>query len=202
MPQPDGLIYASAHDVTLQHEATKQLQLLNDKLHLRVEERSAALKALNAKEQEIEAVLDNLLECVITIDATGRIRRVNPAVTSVFGYTAEEVVGQNISMLMPEPHHSQHDAYLKNYQHTGIAQLIGSSRELEGLHKDGTLIPLELAVSEYLINDQVYYTGTLRDISERRSLIYELINARVEAEESSHAKSAFLATMSHEIRTL
>lgn len=201
LPQPNGLIYASAHDVTLQHEATVQLQQLNDKLSLRIEERSEALRALNAKEQEIEAVLNNLLECVITIDETGVIRRLNPAATKIFGYTAGEMLGQNVSMLMPEPHRLEHDNYLSQYFQTGIARVVGASREVEGRCKDGTLIPLELAVSRYEIHGQVYFTGTLRDISERRSLIYQLVNARVEAEEASHAKSAFLATMSHEIRT-
>lgn len=201
LPQPNGLIYASAHDVTLQHEATEQLQLLNEKLRIRVEERGEALRALNAKEQEIEAVLNNLLECVITIDEGGIIRRLNPAATKIFGYSSNEMLGQNVSMLMPDPHRHEHDDYLNNYLQTGIARVVGSSREVEGRCKDGTLVPLELAVSRYEIHEQIYFTGTLRDISERRSLIYQLINARVEAEEASHAKSAFLATMSHEIRT-
>lgn len=201
LPQPNGLIYASAHDVTLQHEATEQLQLLNDKLRIRIEERGEALRALNAKEQEIEAVLNNLMECVITIDEAGIIHRVNPAATKIFGYAIDEMLGQNVSMLMPEPYRDEHDTYLKNYRQTGIARVVGSSREVEGCSKEGTLIPLELAVSRYEIHGQVYFTGTLRDISERRSLIYQLINARVEAEEASHAKSGFLATMSHEIRT-
>ncbi|WP_417581952.1 PAS domain S-box protein [Nitrincola sp.] len=201
LPQPNGLIYASAHDVTLQHEATEQLQLLNDKLRIRIEERGEALLALNAKEQEIEAVLNNLMECVITIDETGIIQRVNPAATKIFGYAIDEMLGKNVSMLMPAPHRDEHDAYLNNYHQTGIARVVGSSREVEGCCKDGTLIPLELAVNRYEIHGQIYFTGTLRDISERRSLIYQLINARVEAEEASHAKSAFLATMSHEIRT-
>ncbi|QTQ38941.1 Putative two component system fusion protein (sensory histidine kinase and response regulator) [Aromatoleum petrolei] len=201
LPQPDGLIYATARDVTEQHDAAQRLSHMNRALERRVVERTAALDALNAKEEEIRAVVDHLLECVVRIDSRGKVVGVNPAVETIFGYRPEEVVGQNVSCLIPEPHRSQHDRYLDRYRQTGEAHIIGIGREVEGLHKDGRLIPLELSIAEYALRGEHFFIGTLRDIRERKALIAELSAARTDAEQASRAKSAFLATMSHEIRT-
>ncbi|MBL0141123.1 MAG: PAS domain S-box protein [Betaproteobacteria bacterium] len=165
------------------------------------EQRAAALEALQSKDEEIHAIVDNLAECVIAIDSSGVVRSANPALERVLGYRAEEVVGRNVAMLMPEPERSGHDAHLERYLSTGKARVIGSSREVEGLHKDGQRIPLELAVSEYVVRGERVYLGLMRDIRERKRLIAELTEARADAEEASRTKSAFLATMSHEIRT-
>ncbi|MCK9985365.1 MAG: hypothetical protein AzoDbin1_01837 [Azoarcus sp.] len=201
LPHPDGLIYATARDVTDQHEAAQRLSQLNLELERRVAERTDALEALNAKEEEIRAVVDNLLEGVVRIDTQGMVVGVNPAVETIFGYRAEEIVGRNVACLMPEPHRSQHDAYLARYLRSGDAHIIGMVREVEGLHKDGRLIPLELSVVEFALRGEHFFIGTLRDISDRKELIADLNAARTDAEQASRAKSAFLAAMSHEIRT-
>nr|WP_198292272.1 PAS domain S-box protein [Aromatoleum toluclasticum] len=201
LPQPGGLIFATARDATEQHEAAQRLSQLNRELERRVDERTVALEALNAKKEEIRAVVDNLLECVIRIDNRGIVRSANPAVERILGYRSEEVIGQNVSTLMPEPHRSRHDEYLDRYRRTGEAHIIGIGREVEGRHKDGHLIPLSLSVVEYAMRGERFFIGTLRDIGENKRLIAELTTARADAEQASRAKSAFLATISHEIRT-
>lgn len=177
------------------------LQRLNVQVEGRANEFATALEALHYSEEEIRAIVHNLLDCIITIDSRGIVRSANPAVEHVLGYAAAEVIGCNVSMLMPEPHRNGHDAYLANYQRTGVAKIIGIGREVEGLHKDGRLIPLELAISEFVVHGERQFIGTLRDISERKRFIAEVTQARTDAEQANRAKSSFLAAMSHEIRT-
>ncbi|HJV93064.1 MAG TPA: ATP-binding protein, partial [Azonexus sp.] len=198
----NGVLYtrlAGAHD-RAQHRAA-ELERLRAQSETRAEERTAALDALNNKEQEIRAIVENLIDCVITIDTQGIVRSTNPALERVLGFAAADVIGRNVSMLMPEPHRSSHDSYLQHYLSTGEARVIGIGREVEGRHKDGRLIPLELAVSQYAVHGESLFIGTLRDIRERKRFIAELTQARADAEQANRAKSDFLAAMSHEIRT-
>lgn len=201
LPQPGKLLFATARDITEQYQAEQRLTELNTELTQRIEERGQALAALHAQKEEIRAVLDHLLECVITIDSRGLICRVNPAIRPLLGYDPEELLGQNVSCLMDSPLKEQHDEYLARYLRTGKRNIIGSSREVTGRHKSGHAVSLELSVSEFHIHGEPFFVGTLRDIRERKALIASLTLAREEAEQASRAKSAFLATMSHEIRT-
>ena len=199
--QESGLIYASARDVTGRRETEQRTRELNAELENRISERTSALEALNAKEQEVSAIVDNLFDCVISIDARGIVRSANPALETLLGYTAQELIGRNVSLLMPEPYRSEHDGYLENYLRTGKAHIIGLSREVEAQHKNGELIPFELTVNSYQVHGETFFTGTLHDIRERNQLITELTQARAAAEAANRAKSEFLANMSHEIRT-
>lgn len=184
-----------------ERKKTADLERLNALIEERVKERTTALDALHDKEEELKAIVENLLDCIITIDIHGIVRSVNPAVTRIFGYPVEEVVGRNISMLMPAPHQAAHDGYLDNYCRTGVAHIIGTGREVEGLHQNGELIALDLTISEYSVKGKRFFIGTLRDIRERKRFIAELTQARADAEQANHAKANFLAAMSHEIRT-
>lgn len=114
----------------------------------------------------LAAVVETAADGIVTIDDAGRIESANRAVSAIFGYTKDELLGQNVNMLMPQPHRGEHDGYLKRYQRTGEARIIGIGREVFGRRKDGTTFPLDLAVSEFRNGDQRRYTGILRDISE------------------------------------
>ncbi|MNZ38548.1 Virulence sensor protein BvgS precursor [compost metagenome] len=201
LPQPGGLLFATGHDTTEQHRATRQLGELNAQLEQRIEERSQAVADLQAKKEEIRAVLDHLLEGVITMDSRGIVQSANPAIEPLLGYPPEELIGHNVSLLMASPLRERHDGYIAHYLRTGERHIIGSSREVSGRHKDGHAVDLELSVSEYSVHGERFFIGTLRDIREHKALIASLTQAREDAEQASRAKSAFLATMSHEIRT-
>ncbi|MHB1360965.1 MAG: hybrid sensor histidine kinase/response regulator, partial [Rhodocyclaceae bacterium] len=185
-------------DITQRKTAETALRNLAAELEDRVAER---ILALTNKEEEIRSLVDNLVDCVIHIDSRGIMRSANPAVERILGWAPHELIGQNVSMLTPEPHRSAHDGYLERYQRTGEARIIGLGREVEGQHRDGHLIPMELAVSEYRVQGQRFFTGTLRDISARKAAENTLQAAKAQAEDANRAKNAFLATMSHEIRT-
>jgi PAS domain S-box-containing protein len=119
-------------------------------------------------EKRIRAILDNVVDGIITIDQQGTIESFNPAACNIFGYSPAEVVGQNIKMLMPEPYQGQHDTYIRNYLDGGQAKIIGIGREVTGLRKDGSIFPMELAVGEIGLGQRRLFTGIVRDITERK----------------------------------
>jgi PAS domain S-box-containing protein len=149
----------------------------------------------------LQAILDSVVDGIVTIDQQGRIQQWSSGAERIFGYTSDEVLNRNVSMLMPEPHRLRDDRYIGSFLTTRDANIIGIGRELAAVRKDGTEFPMELAVNEVRIGDEVLFTGILRDISERKRTEAALILARQEAEDANAAKSQFLATMSHEIRT-
>ena len=135
-------------------------------------------KDLQASETRIRSVMDRILEAVIIIDPNGIIETTNPAAEEIFGYSNEEMTGKNISMLMPEPYRGMHDTYVSTYVKTGRASIIGkTSRELVGVRKDGTPFPMELSVSEMRIDDNLYFIGSARDISERKEQLAAIEHA-------------------------
>ncbi len=167
----------------------------NTSSHKRMEEK------LREEKSRTEAILDNVVDGIITIDEAGTIQTYNPAAENLFGYSREEAVGKNVRMLMPEPFRGEHDQYIKNYLTSGKAQIIGIGREVVGLTKRGLQFPMELAISEVWVQGQRIFTGIVRDISERKKAEQEIRLAHKEAERANQAKSIFLANMSHEIRT-
>lgn len=137
-------------------------------------------------EEMLHSVVDKAIDGIITIDTRGRIESFNPAAEEIFGYRAEEVIGRNINMLMPEPYHSRHDGYLGNYLGTGERRIIGVGREVVGRRKDGSTFPMDLAVSEFMLGERRLFTGIVRDITERKRMEQELrqgLEERAQAEE-------------------
>ncbi len=126
--------------------------------------------ALLSDAQALRAVLNTVVHGLITIDAHGTVRSFNPAAVRIFGYQPEEVIGRNVKMLMPEPYHSEHDGYLRNYLQTGEAKVIGVGREVAARRKDGTIFPMELGVTEMCAGEGRQFVGIIRDISEAKEL--------------------------------
>ncbi|MBP3943356.1 PAS domain-containing sensor histidine kinase [Sphingobacteriaceae bacterium WQ 2009] len=116
----------------------------------------------------LEAIIDNAIDGIITIDSRGTVESINPAASHLFGYSPEEVISNNISMLMPDPDRSQHDSYIHNYQHTGNKKIIGIGREVLGKKKDGSTFPFRLAVSEVFYRDTTVYTGFIHDLTKEK----------------------------------
>lgn len=139
-------------------------------------------KELKESESRFRAVLDTAVDGIIRIDARGRVRGFNGAAERIFGYSQEEMLGTNVSRLMPEPTCNEHDQYLQHYQQTGEAKVIGIGREVVARCKDGTMVDLELAVSEVMTANGPEYTGILRDITERNTIQKALadMNERLE----------------------
>lgn len=123
------------------------------------------------------AIIETTVDAVITIDVHGHIELFNQAAERIFGYAAAEVVGQNVSVLMPEPYRSEHDGYIQAYLETGRRRIIGIGREVTGRRKDGSTFPMDLAVSEVKLEGRTIFTGLVRDISERRRLEREVLRS-------------------------
>ncbi|HVR54639.1 MAG TPA: EAL domain-containing protein [Pseudorhodoferax sp.] len=132
-------------------------------LHRRAQE-----QALQDALRRTQAILDNMVDGVITIDQQGVIASFSKAASRIFGYQASEVMGRNVSMLMPEPHRSHHDGYLHHYETTGEARVINIGRDVEGLRKDGSTFPMHLSVSQTHQLGERVFIGLVQDISQRR----------------------------------
>lgn len=129
--------------------------------------------ALRLSEESLRAILETAVDAIVTIDRSGIILSANPASERMFGYTAEELVGQNVSLLMPSPYREDHDGYLARYLQTGERHIIGIGREVQVRRKDGRILPVELAVGE--IDHLQRFTGILRDLTRRKSLEREVV---------------------------
>ena len=157
---------------------------------------------LAANEARMRSIVTTAVDGIVTIDSRGVIQSTNPAVEAIFGYARDEMRGQNVKMLMPEPYRSEHDGYLERYVRTREPRVIGVRSELFGRRKDGTDFPLELGLSEVERPDgDSRFVGILRDVSERHEAQQALEEAKNEAEMASRTKGQFLANMSHELRT-
>lgn len=119
-------------------------------------------------EARLRAIVETAADAIVVIDRAGVIQSANPATQTLLGYPPEELIGRNVSFLMPEPDRSAHDGYLAAYLRTGRAKIIGAGREVQGLRKDGSVLPIHLAVAEFRVEGQRFFTGLMHDISARK----------------------------------
>ncbi|NOT01139.1 MAG: response regulator [Phycisphaerales bacterium] len=147
----------------------------------------SANRALTRSDARIRAVLESAVDGIITIDERGVIESLNAATQRLFGYTAAELIGQNVKMLMPAPYQAEHDQYLENYRTTGVRRIIGTDREVVAQRKDGSVFPCEISVSEINLGDGRLFTGIVRDISERNRIASELKLAKEGADTSNRS---------------
>jgi len=154
---------------------------------------------LKERQARLEAILNNAVDAIITIDTKGSVLSMNPATEAMFGFSSDEVLGQNVKMLMPSPYQEEHDGYLENYLTSGIAKIIGSGREVIGKRKDGSTFPMHLAVSQIKVGGMTAFTGIVRDISDLKEAEKELKQLNEELEERVRARTAELRAAQAEL---
>lgn len=150
-------------------------------------EREKAERELLDQRAELVAVFETVVDGIVTIEGNGVIRTVNQAVSKIFGYEPDELIGKNVSMLMPSSHAARHDSYIRNFNETGDAKIIGIGRELEAVKKNGDTFPIELFISKMEVMGQNLFVGVVRDITERTKI--------------DTMKREFVSVVSHELRT-
>jgi len=123
------------------------------------------------------AVLNTAVDSIITIDSQCLICAMNPATEKMFGYSAQELIGGNISILMPEPYRSEHDEYVASYVESRKPRIIGTGRHVIGRHRDGMEFPIHLAVSEFWVRGEQYFTGIIRDLTELERIQKQLLQS-------------------------
>ena len=170
-------------------------------LAIDITERKAAEAALRESEAQLRGIMDNVADGVVTVDEGSHVESFTPAAQRMFGYSAAEVIGRDVAILMTEPDRSRHGAYVSDYLTTGKSKILGiGAREVTGRRKDGSTFPLEITVGEMSSDGKRRFVGALRDITERKGAEAALRAAKEEAERANRAKSRFLAAASHDLR--
>ncbi len=156
---------------------------------------------LQRREAHLQSVLDTVPDATIVIEVDGTMTSFNRAAVRQFGYEPEEVVGRNVSMLMPAPYHEQHNGYLHRYITTGERRIIGVDRVVVGRRKDGSTFPMKLAVGETRTDGKVYFTGFIRDLTEREESAARLEEAQAELARLSRLNELgeMASTLAHEL---
>lgn len=149
--------------------------------------------------QRLEAVINTAIDGIITINKAGKIESANPAAQKLFGYSSSEMIGQNISLLMPEPHRSQHDEYINHYEETGEKKIIGIGREVKGKRKDGTLFPFRLAVSEVNLGPRKIFTGIIHDLTDINAARQEIISMNLQLEQKVEERTNELESVVNQL---
>lgn len=140
-------------------------------------------RALLESQARLEAVVKTAVDSIITIDQLGIMESVNPATELMFGYRASELIGKNVSLLMPTPYRQEHDDYLARFIDTGKKHIIGIGREVVGRHKSGSVFPIDLAVSEFNVGGRRMFTGVIRNITERKKLEHLVLEISTEEQQ-------------------
>jgi two-component system sensor kinase FixL len=156
--------YLSKSGQALPVRVTSALTHADDILRLAIIE---DMRAYHEREVRLRSILDTVPDAMVIINERGIVESFSPSAERLFGYSAAEVLGRNVSMLMPTPHRERHDSYLERYLKTGERRIIGIGRVVSGLRKNGTTFPLELSVGEAVIAGRRIFTGFIRDLTER-----------------------------------
>jgi two-component system CheB/CheR fusion protein len=170
---PDSLA-TTERDITMRRKVEADIRSLNAQLEQRVAERTTELRQ---SEEQLRAILDATADAVVTIDTRGRIVMFNKSAERIFGHAASETIGQNVRILMPPLERERHDTYLAQYRQTGVAHMIGRTREVTACRKDGTVFPIQLSVNE--VDHRGLYVGFVRDMTAYRALQKEILNIAV-----------------------
>jgi two-component system sensor kinase FixL len=196
----DGSRYVATVTVTALKDATGTIQGYA-KVTRDISERLAAEDALRAGEAHLRSILETVPDAMVVIDEAARIQSFSATAVRQFGYEPAEVVGQNVSILMPEPYRGQHDGYMQRYLRTGERRIIGIGRVVVGQRKDGSTFPMELAVGEMHSGGVRYFTGFIRDLTDRQKTETRLQELQSELVHMSRftALGEMASTLAHEI---
>ena len=173
---PDCLVYNLSHDDAVAGEVTKVFgdkrvaSGVEVKLFWQMVTNLKQTKGeLEKSQNQLQAIIRNVMDGIIMIDEAGEIQGFNPAAEQIFGYLQQDVLGKNVKMLMPEPDRSEHDAYINKYLQSGQSRILGvRGREVTAVRGNGEQFPMELAVSEMVLGGRRYFIGIARDITERK----------------------------------
>ncbi|MFQ5675047.1 MAG: PAS domain S-box protein [bacterium] len=185
--------FMSWHNAVMTDEAGRPIGTLSSGLD--ITERIHAEEALRESEARMRAIVDTAVDGIIIIDESGTVESFNPAAERLFGFPASEVIGENVSILMPAPYHEEHNAYIQNYLKTGEKKIIGIGREVVGRRKDGSTFPLYVAVGEVQLDKRRVFTGIVHDLSEQKSLQQRIIQS-----ERLAVIGKMAAKVAHEVR--
>ncbi len=161
------ILFAVTREAEGRRRGAERLRKTNEQLESEIVQRTRDLTEANAR---LRSIIDSAVDAIVVIDARGRIESFNPGAQRLFGYAESDVLGRNVSMLMPSPYQDEHDAYIQRYLTTGQAKIIGIGREVTGRRRDGTVFPLHLSVGEMSIGGERKFTGMLHDLSPRVQL--------------------------------
>lgn len=178
-PLEDGHVLATVHDIS---------------------RRRRAEEALAGQSARLAAIVETAVDAIITIDERGIIDSFNPSAERLFGYGRDEVLGKNVSMLMPGPYREEHDGYLARYLSTGEKRIIGIGREVTAQRKDGSTFPIELAVSEMQVGNRRMFTGLVHDISQRKQTEERQARLIHELESANEELKNFAYVVSHDLK--
>lgn len=171
----------------------------------RVQRARQAVEATNldlvAREAHLKSILETIPDAMIVIDSKGRIQSFSAAAERLFGHNAYEVLGRNVSLLMPSPYREGHDGYIDRYLRSGERKIIGVGRVVVGERKDGSTFPMELAVGEMKTDDKLFFTGFIRDLTERQKTEGRLQELQSELVHISRltAMGEMASTLAHEL---
>lgn len=170
-------------------------------LHRNRVQAAESMRQVLAREAHFRSILETMPVAMIVIDKRGVIQSVSTAAERLFGWAAAEMIGRNVSMLMPSPYREAHDGYLARYLNTGERHIIGIGRVLVGERKDGSTFPLEIAVGEMKSGDQVFFTGFIRDLTERQKTEARMQELQSELVHISRltALGEMASTLAHEL---
>jgi diguanylate cyclase (GGDEF)-like protein/PAS domain S-box-containing protein len=206
---PDCIVYNLSHDDTI---ADKASSILGDqrvasgpevKLFWQMVTNLKRVKGeLETSQSQLQAIIHNAMDGIITIDEAGNILGFNPAAELIFGYAQQEILGRNVNILMPEPLRSAHDGFLQRYIRTGEAKIMGvSGREVTAVRKKGEQFPMEVSISEMVLGGARYFVGIVRDITERKQAEQKIAHlAHYDYLTDLPNRVLFLSTLEHSIR--